>query len=35
MELEIADLKRFEIFVDKYFNIRGKFGVNLNLDHVF
>ena len=34
MELEIVDLKRFEIFVDKYFNIWGKFGVNLNLDHV-
>ncbi len=27
--------KRFEIFVDKYFNIWGKFGVNLTLDHIF
>ena len=27
--------KRFEVFVDKYFNIWGKFGVNLTSEHVF
>ena len=27
--------KRFEIFVDKYFNIWGKFGINLTSEHVF
>ena len=27
--------KRFEIFVEKYFYIWGKFGINLSVDHVF
>ena len=27
--------KRFEIFVDKYFNIWGKFGINLTSEYVF
>jgi hypothetical protein len=27
--------KRFEIFVDKYFNIWGKFGINLSSEYVF
>ena len=27
--------KRFEIFVDKYFYIWGKFGINLSVDHIF
>ena len=27
--------KRFKIFVDKYFNIWGKFGINLTSEYVF
>ena len=33
---DIAALrKRFEIFVDKYFYIWGKFGINFKLEHIF
>ena len=33
---DIAALRNcFEIFVSKYFNIWGKFGINLKLEHIF